>query len=282
MKKKFLTGILATMICLTGCNSESSDLSSLNNENEVAIENVKNELSELNAIYKRDATAKTRMPKWLRFLIFGSADAAGAIFGGVSGACAASTLAWTVTKDEVSVDTTESKSESAIKSDNLNDIEYGSIGYVHNSVIANTLIENEDIYQKSNEDVLTLVLAELENQTGAKISDSQRADIVSQTTLIINSFDVNKTIDEYYDELIEQTTDTKQKEALEICAIVLDGLQYVDDSDTTYIESVKTIVNNSNLDSELKETLLDGIEVANASAKLWNTEEIPLVELELE
>jgi hypothetical protein len=280
MKKKFLTGILATMICLTGCNSESSDLSSLNNENEVAIENVKNELSELNAIYKRDA--KTRMPKWLRFLIFGSADAAGAIFGGVSGACAASTLAWTVTKDEVSVDTTESKSESAIKSDNLNDIEYGSIGYVHNSVIANTMIENEDIYQKSNEDVLTLVLAELENQTGTKISDSQRADIVSQTTLIINSFDVNKTIEEYYDELIEQTTDTKQKEALEICAIVLDGLQYVDDSDTTYIESVKTIVNNSNLDSELKETLLDGIEVANASAKLWNTEEIPLVELELE
>lgn len=97
--------------------------------------------------------------------------------------------------------------------------------------IVNTMVNNSDIYSKSSEDVLDIVLTELGNQTGTVISESQKADIISNTTRIVNSFDANKTVEEYYNELIQQTSDLKQKEALEICSIVLDGLQYVDDND---------------------------------------------------
>lgn len=282
-KLNFLSGVLAIVICLTGCSKESEDLSRLSKNDVAAIETVKNELSELNVVYKNNFAPQTRMPKWLRWVIFGAADAAGAVFGGVSGACAASTLAWTVTKAEtvtVETSTTQSTPASAIKSDNLVNIESGSIGYVHNVVITSAMVNNTDIYSKSSEEVLDVVLAELENQTGAVISESQKADIISNTTRIVNTFDANKTVEEYYNELIQQTDDLKQKEALEICSIVLDGLQYVDDNDTAYIESATTIVKDSNLDPELKATLLDGISVANASVKLWNTEEISEVNLQ--
>lgn len=284
MKKlNFLLGVLAIVICLTGCNKESEELPTLSKNEVAAIESVKNELSELNVTYRSNLVPQTRIPKWLRWVIFGAADAAGAVFGGVSGACAASTLAWTVTKAEVSkveTTTTQEAPASAIKSDNLINIENGSIGYVHNVVIANTMVNNSDIYSKSSEDVLDIVLTELGNQTGTVISESQKADIISNTTRIVNSFDANKTVEEYYNELIQQTSDLKQKEALEICSIVLDGLQYVDDNDTSYIENATTIVKNSNLEPELKATLLDGISVANASVKLWNTDEISDVKLQ--
>lgn len=284
MKKlNFLLGVLAIVICLTGCNKESEELPTLSKNEVAAIESVKNELSELNVTYRSNLVPQTRIPKWLRWVIFGAADAAGAVFGGVSGACAASTLAWTVTKAEVSkveTTTTQEAPASAIKSDNLINIENGSIGYVHNVVIANTMVNNSDIYSKSSEDVLDIVLTELGNQTGTVISESQKADIISNTTRIVNSFDANKTVEEYYNELIQQTSDLKQKEALEICSIVLDGLQYVDDNDTSYIENATTIVKNSDLEPELKATLLDGISVANASVKLWSTDEISDVKLQ--
>lgn len=200
------------VICLTGCNKESEKLPTLSKDEVAAIESVKNKLSELNVTYKSNLVPQTRIPKWLRWIIFGAADAAGAVFAGVSGACAASSLAWTVTKAEVSkVETTTTQTDpaSAIKPDNLVDIENGSIGYVHNVVIASTMVNNSDIYSKSSEDILDIVLTELGNQTGTVISESQKADIISGTTRIVNSFDANKTVEEYYNELIQQTSDLK-------------------------------------------------------------------------
>lgn len=104
------------------------------------------------------------------------------------------------------------------------------------------------------------------------------------TTKILNSFDSNKTVEEYFKELEAQTTDVQQKEALNICSMVLDGLQYVDDSDVTYAETATKIIQKSSLSLDLKKTLIDGISVANASAKLWNTKvlEPKLQELEPE
>ena len=43
------------------------------------------------------------------------------------------------------------------------------------------------------------------------------------------------------------------------------------------IETVKSVtetISNSNLSKELKKSIMDGISVADASAKLWNTSEI--------
>ena len=268
-------------MCFVGCNNESEDLPVVNKET-TALQGVKSEITLLNANYKSSLSSQTRMPKWLRWLIFGAADTAGAIFGGVGGACGASTLAWTVTKDEVSTkeNTIQTSPELAIKPNNTANIEAGDIGYVHNSVITNTLVNNSDIYSRSSEDVLNMVFAELDNLTGTSLSTAQKNEIVRQTNRIIETFDVNKSVDEYYKELISQTSDLKQKEALEVCGLVLDGLQYVDDNNTTYIDDVKQIINNSSLDPELKATMLDGVSVANASAKLWNTNDVAEVRLQ--
>ena len=82
MKKlNFLLGVLAIVICLTGCNKESEELPTLSKNEVAAIESVKNELSELNVTYRSNLVPQTRIPKWLRWVIFGAADAAGAVFG---------------------------------------------------------------------------------------------------------------------------------------------------------------------------------------------------------
>lgn len=290
--KRINTFIVAAAMVLsfTGCSNEVTGLSSLNKEQTKEIENVKVELTDLNNSYK--ATAQTRgLKKWLRWLIFGAADVAGALGGGVSGACTASSLAWTVTKSETMAEKPEQEtatkttsltetraqviqlSDSAdIKNGNLEGLDEGSMGYLHNKVISSAFIENEDICTKSNEEVMNIILDELKKQTGMDFSESQRKEVMAYTTKIINSFDSSKTVEEYFKELEAQTTDVKQKEALSICGMVLDGLQYVDDNDTTYAETATKIIQNSSIDPEMKKTLLDGVSVANASAKLWNTE----------
>ncbi len=283
MKKlKFLSGILAIAVCLVGCNNASEELKTLNKNEVAAIDGVKSEITALNVNYMNNLHPQTRLPKWLRWVILGAADTAGAIFGGFGGACSASSLAWTIMKDELASkrDTVQTMPKSAFKPNNLRNLEVGSMGYVHNIVITNMFINNEDIYLKSNEDIMNLVFVELESQTGVAISDSQKVDIISKTNRIVGAFDVNKSLDEYYNELMKQTRDFNQKKALEVCGMILDGLQYVDDNDTTYITKVRTIINNSNMNPELKTIILDGVSVADASVKLWNTDDISAVLLQ--
>lgn len=278
---------IAMILTFTGCNNEVTGLSSLSKEDAEAVAKVKVELTDLNNNYK--TTAQTRgFAKWLRWLIFGAADVAGALGGGVSGACAASTLAWTVTKAEKVAETraqlTKTDDTADLKDENLAGLDEGSMGYTHNKVISSAFNNNEDICTKSKEEVLAIVLDELKKQTGTELSENQKKDVMEYTTKILNSFDSSKTVEEYFKELEAQTTDVQQKEALNICSMVLDGLQYVDDSDVTYAETATKIIQKSSLSPDLKKTLTDGISVANASAKLWNTKvlEPELKELEPE
>lgn len=271
---KIMAGMLAIAICFAGCINESEELQTLKKND--AVESVKCEIAALNANYKSKSNPQTRIPKWLRWLIFGASDVAGAVFGGVAGACSASSLAWSVTKKELAsnTNTLQTVPSLAIKPRYLTNIESGSIGYLHNTVIANTLINNKDFYSKSNEEVMNIIFTELKDQTGVDMSNSQKADVVDKTRRIVDLFDVNQSIDEYYNKIIDLIGDSKQKEALEICKVVLDGLQYVDDNDTTYTNNVKKIVFNSSLDTEVRSLILDGVSVADASAKLWNTDDI--------
>lgn len=277
---------IAMVLTFTGCNNEVTGLPSLSKEQTEAIENVKVELGNLNDSYKDSQTRGLK--KWLRWLIFGAADVAGALGGGVSGACAASTLAWTVTKEEKVAETraqfTRIDDIADLKDENLAGLDEGSMGYTHNKVISSAFKNNEDICTKSKEEILAIVLDELKKQTGTELSENQKKEVMEYTTKILNSFDSNKTVEEYFKELEAQTTDVQQKEALNICSMVLDGLQYVDDSDVTYAETATKIIQKSSLSLDLKKTLIDGISVANASAKLWNTKvlEPKLQELEPE
>lgn len=281
MKTIKVVVILFIVAGLFSCNNENVCYDKNMDNNVVAIEAVKSDLHNLNASYMPKQGSQTRMPKWLRLLIFGAADVAGGIWGGVSGACGASTLAWNVTKHEVkSVEETivnDGQDVPTFKDNNLNGIEVGSAGYIHNVVILSAFGQNEDIYAMNNEDVMAVVFQTLEKETGTTLSDTQKAEIMDCTNKIVNSFDANKSVAEYFSELKLQTTDQKKKEALEICEIVLDGLQYVNDDDTTYVKAATDIIKTSDITPELKATLLDGVSVANASAKLWNTDEITTV-----
>lgn len=280
MKKlKFFASMLAILICFAGCSHESDELQTLKKNEVAAIENVKSELYLLNASYQSRYDHQTRMPKWLRWLIFGAADTAGAILGGVSGACGASTLAWNVTKTETTTKQDTLQTYSAIKANSLANIEVGSIGYIHNKVISTAFVSTKDLYLKNNDEVLDVIFDELSQQNGVFHSLKEKAYIDSVINLVVNNFDVNKSIEEYFNILIGKTNNVYKKEALNICRIVLEGLQNVDDSDVTYIEQVNSVVNNSDVDPTLKKILHDGISVAYASAKLWNTDEIKNIKL---
>lgn len=164
--KRFFYFIALLAIAFTSCSNEANDLSTLSKDDMAAIENVKSELSVLNTNYQKP---QTRMAKWLRWLIFGAADAAGAIWGGgVGGACTASTLAWTVTKEETKAIESRAVQKVApiLKVDNLDGIEEGSAGYIHNTVISSAFANNEDLCSKSNNEVMNIILDEMEKQTG--------------------------------------------------------------------------------------------------------------------
>ena len=270
--------ILFLAVSLVSCNNESICCDQNLEDNVVAVDAIKSDLLDLNVSYKQVQSKQKRMPKWLRLLIFGAADVAGGIWGGVSGACGASSLAWTVTKAEMKAEnnsqTTSSQMAPTFKENNLQGIEKGSIGYIHNSVISSAFVANEDIYEMDNEEVLAVVFQALEKETDTSLSDAEKAEVINYTNMIVSSFDTNKSVEEYFNDLKTQTSDQKKKDALDICGIVLDGLQYVDDNDTTYVRAATDIIMKSNVSQELKTTLLDGVSVANASAKLWNTDGI--------
>ncbi|MBQ8064807.1 MAG: hypothetical protein IJ200_04025 [Prevotella sp.] len=282
MKRNYVfLGFLLIMVSLLSCTNETINKEPLDNNKTIAIKEVKSELYVLNASYKGSFSSQKRMPKWLRWLIFAAADAAGGVGGGVGGACAASTLAWNVTKDELKQDTgvqpDTTHHAQAIKSNSLEGLELGSAGYIHNSVISSVYYEYNDLSGMSTEEIINIVFNELESQTGVEMPASKKLELASYALSIIDSFDASKTVEEFFNDLIEQTANPTQKETLEICGMILDGLQYVDDSDTSYVDTATTIIVNSNLDSELKATLVDVISVANASAKLWNTDGIVIV-----
>lgn len=278
MKVSNVIAMLLISAILCSCNSEQLCNEHSVQDDAIAIENVKSDLMQLNDSYLPLSSNQKRMPKWLRWLIFGAADTAGAIFGGVGGACSASTLAWTVTKQEMS-NTQNGTSSTAhiatpLKSNYLQGITPGSAGYIHNAVISSAFNMNNNICELRDEEIFSVVFCALEKETGNTLSNTEKSRIIDCTNTIINSFDVNKSVSEYIDDLILQTTNQQKKYALDVCKTVLDGLQYIDDTDTTYVKSVTETISNSNLSKELKKSIMDGISIADASAKLWNTSEI--------
>ena len=80
-------------------------------------------------------------------------------------------------------------------------------------------------------------------------------------------------VHDYVISLTRKTSDDNIQKQLKIIGQVLEGLQYVDDNDTTYITKAREIIENSKSSKEMKEKLLDAISIANASAKLWVTNE---------
>lgn len=89
-------------------------------------------------------------------------------------------------------------------------------------------------------------------------------------TVVKDNFDTNSSISENINRLKTLADTQDKKDALEISGMVLDGLQYVEDADTTYIKRIDRTITDSNINPNLKRMVKDGVSVANASALLWN------------
>lgn len=63
-----------------------------------------------------------------------------------------------------------------------------------------------------------------------------------------------------------------------MCGVLLEGLQLVDDNDTTYFKEAGELIMKSDLPIERKNNLNSALSVGYASAKLWNAAEPASVE----
>lgn len=61
---------------------------------------------------------------------------------------------------------------------------------------------------------------------------------------------------------------------VDICGLIINGLEKVDDNDTEYTKQLCTIVNKANLTSTMKKKVIDCISITDSSSKLWNTEKL--------
>lgn len=279
MKKNIVKSIPFVMVmamCMTttSCSNDDEIVTPPSPKQKLEIEIVNDNLRLLNAQYSQ---SPTRLPKWLRWLLVGAADVGGLIMGDVGGAASLSTVVWTVTgkeKNETNssqIQTgTNLKVPDAFKENQI--IANGIPGQLHNNIIIEATNNDPNLLCKPTHEIVNSILNEATLKTGVVYTVADKDQIYTMATQSAALFDSNLTVTDYMNRLKTLTTNKTEQEAMDACAIVLEGLQYVDDTDTTYITQATDIVNASSLPSEQKDMILKGISVADGSAKLWNTD----------
>lgn len=273
--------VLFTSLC--GCSNETIATSNTSDEN---VSTLHSDLKQLNADYAQELQ-QTRGWKWWRWLAVAAADVGGAIYGAFQGkaienAVSASNLAMMIAKDNTKngstvlinpTDTFQLLSSIDFKQGYIDGVQEGSAGYMHNNIITSTYNSTLQDRLAFNQ-IMDMIFSEIEKQTGEIVTEESNQSIYNNTKTVLDSFDINKSIPEFFECLKASTTDSETKQALDICGTVLEGLQYVDDSDTLYISKATNIVNASKIAPSLKASVLNGISVAYASAKLWATDSL--------
>ena len=276
---------MAIMMCVANisCSNDEAAPAPVPAKNG-GVEELNANLRALNATYSQ---ANTRVPKWLRWLIVGAADVGGYLLGNVSAAASLSTVAWTVTGDEKKPGDDESliggtqsipfyaNSTTAIKWGQQNIPVTGvgtNFGAVHNDIIKTAIMADSTLLRKAPATIVNQVLDAASTQTGDVYSDAERIQIVDLAEKMMDCYNSDMSITQYMSNLKALTADQNKKDALDACAIVLEGLQYVDDNDTAYVAQVTSIVKTSTIKPELKTVILNGVSVADGSANLWNSD----------
>ncbi len=121
-------------------------------------------------------------------------------------------------------------------------------------------------------DIIDVKYQEISGNVGEQIVGRQKAQQTIENVLA--AFNPDISITENITEFKKFAIDDNSREALDVCAIVLEGLQYIPDTDTVYIKKVEEAVSKSPINTKLKENILEGVSVANASALLWNGDEL--------
>jgi len=266
--KKIIIYTLSVVFCCSSfsCSSETQDsVSNNSSKDEIELSKLKGQIVNINSSYTKKEG--TRMPKWLRWLIFGSADVAGFVLGDVAGATGASTLAWTATKEEKQLINSDIV---AIKMHPDIIVDSATVGYLHNKF-------SKELFDNYGNALDTMSVSSLTNAVCKIVSrDKSYGKVVDENELkkvlsgINENFNPNASISENINKFKSLTVNNQQKSTLDLCSSVLDGLQNVDDSDTTYIAKVNKAIEQSQINPSLKKNITESVSVANASALLWN------------
>lgn len=279
MKQKVLMIFAAVMFLftVTSCSNEVDDTAVSTAPELEKFESVENEILKLNQSYEDAGGYNTRKIKlfkkiW-RALTVAVADAGSFILSGFNVSTAV-----TVSKNinDIYKSFEGEVQQEALKKAPLNGLEPGSPGYIHNEAIIR-------LYQKYGDNLDSMDTRELVNATMQEVADITGDESYARPTkttydvidIFVTKMDFNKSISENIEILkTNATTSPVTKKELDICGAMIEGLELVDDDDTTYYNSAIAIINNSELPESEKQNLQDALSVAYASAKLWTSTEV--------
>lgn len=279
--KKITFQLFVIAFCFAGCSNESEIILD-KNEVEPTTANVeqfkvlKEDFVKLNEWYVcEDVHTRNIFKKFHRLLIAAAFDTACFIIDGNFGtSISVSKLVYDILKDWE--DKKEKKdSDKALKQGALIDVDPKSAGYVHNLAIINMYNEYGDSLKLlTTKELLNVSNREVSNITGQiyMAATDESCELIDN---IAAKFNPELSVSENIQSVKSIITDETVKEELDVCGIFLEGLQMVDDNDTTYVSSAIELIDNSQLTPSQKMRMKESLSIGYASAKLWNT---PIVE----
>ena len=249
---------------------------------------LKEQLLTLNSALPQNETVVTRA-KWWKYVLVAAADAGGFFLAGGSGAtavtagCSVSTLVWNFFKDNKKAEA-KTKAETNLIDGIIPSLTPSEIalsyvegaGLTHNKVILDLYEDyGESMFEYDDNTMIALVEEKVALETNCSIKDASlglaaRRNYVDKT---VSAYISAATIDEFIDNL--ELAAPKRAALLEIVNIILDGFDSIDaiEDNGSYNSSVQKIISESGLEDGDKEMLCSTASVANASARLWNTEQ---------
>lgn len=306
MRKTFVI-VMATLVLvmsMASCSNTNEDLAVKADPESVT--EIQTNLNLLNESYAHDAIETRSFWKFLRKLAVCCADVAGYILGGkADGATKLSELADKYLPkssnsdpknngldsiftegptNQAHLDSITGTGNFTVKVDALSNLQPNEVGYVHNFVILNRYAQGElnsstNVHEEEQAQSINELLTPDDFKQFEGIIPSDKLYATNAFSLqtvkdILEPIKNNKNISvsEYINALMKKTDDIDKQNQLKITGQVLEGLQYVDDNDTTYITKVREIIKRCCPSKAMQEKLFDAISIANASAKLWVTE----------
>lgn len=281
--KKFVFLIALFSAMLTSCtnNENKVDIPEIDANSEII--SLQNNLLALNnEMFGEQIVTRA---SWWKYLLTAVADAGvGLLTGRVDWAISASTLAWTIFKEQVENDPafdipdSERAPSLNIESSALSHLQISeeeiNDGIIHNQAIINLYKRHgENLFSLSEENLVQEVAEEV-----AELTQCSTEDVISDIETISNELiDYNNiyiestTIDEYINHLKELKPE--KSDELDVLKIILEGFQFVDaeEDNGEYASAIVEIIDNSNIATEMKNELKSSVAIANASVRLWNT-----------